>query len=204
MKLTLERLQVFLVSVVAFCSVAFVGGSPQKTIEVLLETMQGMKVGNDINREQKVVNMRLSAKALTFVDIETLSRKTLGKYWKERTSQEQEKFVSLMGKLFQKIAFPRSARFFTKIDVHYKKNRIEGDLATVPILITHEEEGEVGIDFILRFGNNQWQLIDVILDGVSMRDNLRSQFYKIISYPPEPLDYQLVDALALQGYANKR
>ena len=46
--------------------------------------------------------------------------------------------------------------------------------------MVHEKEGEVGIDFHLIQNKNKWQVVDVILDGVSMRNNLRSQFYKVI------------------------
>jgi ABC-type transporter MlaC component len=53
--------------------------------------------------------------------------------------------------------------------------------AVVPLTVIHEKEGEVGIDFHLVQKGDKWQVVDVILDGVSMRNNLRSQFYKVIA-----------------------
>ena len=50
----------------------------------------------------------------------------------------------------------------------------------VPLTVVHEKEGEVDIDFSLKHTETGWQVVDVILDGVSMRNNLRSQFYKIL------------------------
>ena len=50
----------------------------------------------------------------------------------------------------------------------------------VPLIVVHEKEGEVDIDFSLKQTEVGWQVVDVILDGVSMRNNLRSQFYKIL------------------------
>ena len=47
--------------------------------------------------------------------------------------------------------------------------------------MTHQKEGEVEIDFIMHKTGENWTIIEVILDGISMRNNLRSQFYKIIS-----------------------
>ena len=44
----------------------------------------------------------------------------------------------------------------------------------------HDKEGEVDIDFWLKQSSNNWFVVDVILDGISMRNNLRSQFYKIL------------------------
>ncbi|SVD15071.1 uncharacterized protein METZ01_LOCUS367925, partial [marine metagenome] len=51
----------------------------------------------------------------------------------------------------------------------------------VPLTVTHKKEGEVNIDFHLNNNSGQWRLVDVDLDEISMRNNLRSQFYKVIS-----------------------
>ena len=53
-------------------------------------------------------------------------------------------------------------------------------MMVVPLIVVHEKEGEVDIDFSLKQTEAGWQVVDVILDGVSMRNNLRSQFYKIL------------------------
>jgi ABC-type transporter MlaC component len=50
----------------------------------------------------------------------------------------------------------------------------------IPLTVIHEKEGEVDIDFRMKQSAENWQVVDVILDGVSMRNNLRSQFYKIL------------------------
>ena len=53
-------------------------------------------------------------------------------------------------------------------------------MMVVPLTVVHEKEGEVDIDFRMKLSEEGWQVVDVILDGVSMRNNLRSQFYKIL------------------------
>ena len=53
-------------------------------------------------------------------------------------------------------------------------------MIVVPLTVVHEKEGEVDIDFRMKQSEEGWQVVDVILDGVSMRNNLRSQFYKIL------------------------
>jgi ABC-type transporter MlaC component len=53
-------------------------------------------------------------------------------------------------------------------------------MMVVPLTVMHEKEGEVDIDFRLKQSEEGWQVVDVILDSVSMRNNLRSQFYKIL------------------------
>ena len=46
--------------------------------------------------------------------------------------------------------------------------------------VVHKNEGEIEIDFSLKLNSDDWKIVDVHMDGVSMRNNLRSQFYKII------------------------
>jgi phospholipid transport system substrate-binding protein len=53
-------------------------------------------------------------------------------------------------------------------------------MMVVPLTVIHEKEGEVDIDFWLKQSSKNWLVVDVILDGISMRNNLRSQFYKIL------------------------
>ena len=53
-------------------------------------------------------------------------------------------------------------------------------MMVVPLTVVHEKEGELDIVFSLKQTEADWQVVDVILDGVSMRNNLRSQFYKIL------------------------
>ena len=155
--------------------------SPQQSIQALLYTIQKIKVDDKVTPLQKNENGLLSSKALTFLDIETVGNKTLGKYWGKLTDYEKNAFVALLSRLFEKIAFPSSARFFADLEINYKKNEIEKDRATVKILVTHKEEGKIEIDFLMNRIKKKWLVVDVILDGVSMRNSLRSQFYKIIS-----------------------
>jgi phospholipid transport system substrate-binding protein len=51
----------------------------------------------------------------------------------------------------------------------------------VPLKVAHKNEGEIEIDFFLQQNSDDWKIVDVHLDGVSMRNNLRSQFYKIMA-----------------------
>ena len=175
------ELGIFMIFGMAFSVVVFAAESPQESVQILLQTIQKIKTRDRVNLEQEKGKSLLSAKALTFLDMGTVGRKTLGKYWGQRSSQEKKDFVVLLSRLFEKIAFPNSAQFFSDLDIHYKKDEVEGDRATVTILVKHEKEGEVEIDFMMHRTQTKWLVVDVILDGVSMRSNLRSQLYKVIA-----------------------
>ena len=114
------------------------------------------------------------------MNVRQVSQKTLGKYWNKRSKKEQDAFVQLLGGLFRYVAFPNSSKFFGEMNIIYIPTERDGKGATVPLTVEHPDEGEVGIDFVLEQNSARWRVVDVILDGVSMRNNLRTQFYKVI------------------------
>ena len=154
--------------------------SPQENVKSLLGIISKIKTGDALSAEQKENNRKNCDQAIVYLDLKDVSRQTLGKYWKDRSPKEQEDFVLLLGDLFKKIAFPNSAKFFADLKMTYGETKINKDQAVVPVKVHHKSEGEISIDFKLLLGEGKWRIYDVILDDVSMRNNLKSQFHKIL------------------------
>ncbi len=154
--------------------------TPEQTVRELLNAINQIKKEEKLSKEQIEINHISSQKALRLMDLEKVSQKTLGKYWKEQTPEEQKSFVSLLSQVFVKIAFPSSAQFFANLKIKFLSGEIEEGKASVPISIASPNQGEIDINFSLHSSEGDWRITDVILDGVSMRNNLRSQFKKVI------------------------
>jgi phospholipid transport system substrate-binding protein len=169
-----------LIGLVGFTPVSARADAPKDTVQKLLKSITQMHHKKPLTAEQQQSNDRISRQAVALMDVRQVSEKTLGKYWKARSKKEQDEFVQLLGDIFRYVAFPNSSKFFGEMDLTYADTRMDGKTATVPITVVHEEEGEVGIDFVLGQNSSRWRVVDVILDGVSMRTNLRTQFYKVI------------------------
>ncbi len=160
--------------------------APKATIQQLLKSIQQMHDKKPLTPEQQQANDKISRQALAHLDVRQVSQKTLGKYWKARSTKEQDEFVQLLGDIFRYVAFPNSSKFFGEMSISYAPTERDGASATVPLTVQHLEEGEVGIDFVLEQNSARWRVVDVILDGVSMRNNLRAQFYKVIKKKDYP------------------
>ena len=154
--------------------------APKATVEQLLKFITQLHHKKPLTPEQQQSNDTVSRQAVALMDVRKVSQKTLGKYWKERSKKEQGEFVQLLGDIFRVVAFPNSSKFFGEMDINYTATKMDGKTATVPMAVVHKEEGEVGLAFVLEQNSGHWQAVDVILDGVSMRTNLRTQFYKVI------------------------
>lgn len=146
---------------------------PKASVQQLLGEIRQIK-------SDKPDNQKHSQSALSFLNVAEISKKALGKHWARRSDTERERFQTLLGELFVHVAFPSSAKFFAELDLVYGKTKEKKKVVVVPLTVVHEKEGEVDIDFHLTPADASWQVVDVILDGVSMRNNLRSQFYKVI------------------------
>ena len=154
--------------------------SPEAAVKILLNEIKQIVEGNGLSDVKKVANKKHSDIAVSILKVSEISQKALGKYWKKHSAEQQDQFQKLLEDLFVHVAFPSSAKFFANLDLMYGKSKSKKDMTVVPITIVHEKEGEVDIDFKMKQSAKKWLVVDVILDGVSMRNNLRSQFYKIL------------------------
>ena len=153
---------------------------PKSAIQKLLGEIKQIVNKDSLSDVEKAENKKHSDIALSVLKVPEISQKALGKYWSKHSEEQQKQFQTLLGNLFVHVAFPSSANFFTNLNIVYGKTKSKKDMMVVPLTVVHEKEGEVDIDFSLKQAEAGWQVVDVILDGVSMRNNLRSQFYKIL------------------------
>ena len=174
-------LVIFILSLFGSSSVIAEEVSPRGTVELLINSISSLETGIQLSPEEIKKNDLLSYNALGRLNIREICRKVLGKYWKKLSLTEQKKFIDLLSRMFIKEAFPNSGKFFSTIKLIYGQTNINELRANVPLSVVHEKEGEINIDFHLYKYSNQWQVVDVALDGISMRNNLRSKLYKIIS-----------------------
>jgi ABC-type transporter MlaC component len=156
------------------------GNSPMSSVKKLLGEIKQIIKKDSLSNVEKTENKKHSDIALSVLMIPEISQKSLGKYWSKHSEEQHKQFQLLLENLFVHIAFPSTANFFASLDMVYGKPKRKKDMMVVPLTVMHEKEGEVDIDFRMKKSNEGWQVVDVILDSVSMRNNLRSQFYKVL------------------------
>ena len=174
-------LTVFILALFELPPVIAKEASPRNIVETLLNSITNLKTGKPLTPEEVKKNDILSYRALALLNTREISRKALGKHWKNRTLTEQKMFIDLLSRMFIKEAFPNSGKFFSALKLIYGQPTISESKANVPLTVVHEKEGEINIDFHLQKYSDQWQVVDVDLDEISMRNNMRSQLYKVIS-----------------------
>jgi phospholipid transport system substrate-binding protein len=116
------------------------------------------------------------------VDFETLSRLVLARNWKRFDEQQWADFKKEF-KRHLSVTYGNNISDYKNETVAILGDREEarGD-STVHTKIVRSSGGQdILVDYRLRKRDNEWKIIDVIVEGVSMVANFRSQFQSIMS-----------------------
>ncbi len=125
-------------------------------------------------------NSELGQRVDRLIDIEGISAYALWEHWNKRNAQERKNFINTFTEVLEKVAYVNTSKFLRDLEVSIGKEKVLNDKAMVYTSIVHEKEGRVDIDFKLRQAGDSWVVEDVLLDGVSLARNLRTQCQKII------------------------
>lgn len=111
-------------------------------------------------------------------DYKEMGKRTLGKHWKQLSEADREEFVRLFQRFLSK-TYAGNVDGFSDEQVEYLKERRKGDFAEVQTAVT-SDKSTISIYYRMLKSSNAWKVYDVVLDGVSLVKNFRSQFGRII------------------------
>ncbi|MBW1701903.1 MAG: ABC transporter substrate-binding protein [Deltaproteobacteria bacterium] len=112
-------------------------------------------------------------------DWEEMSRRTLARYWRDRTDDEKKEFIDLFGKLLER-TYLDQVEGYSGEKVLYVGETVDGDYSVVRVKIITKKETEIPVKYRLKKKGNDWFVYDVIIEGVSLVNNYRTQFNTII------------------------
>ena len=112
-------------------------------------------------------------------DFKEMGRLALAGHWKERTPREQQEFVQLFTALLER-SYLSSIENYAGEKITFLSESVSGPYAQVRSRITTDRRVEISIDYRLLDDGARWVVYDVVLDGVSLVSNYRSQFNSII------------------------
>ena len=114
-------------------------------------------------------------------DFRTLSRLVVARNWKTMPPEQQEAFVDEF-KRHLSMTYSRNIETYhdERVVITGERKEVRGDW-TVKTRIARPSAEDFSVDYRLRKSNGAWQVIDVVIEGVSLVANYRSQFQSIIS-----------------------
>ncbi|HEU4686080.1 MAG TPA: ABC transporter substrate-binding protein [Nitrospira sp.] len=111
-------------------------------------------------------------------DYAEMSRRALGAPWANLSDGERQEFVELFQTLLVN-SYADKVESYSGEGVHYVNERTEKEYAEVRTKVLNGKT-EIPLDYRLLHKASVWRVYDVVVDGVSLVNNYRGQFTKIL------------------------
>jgi phospholipid transport system substrate-binding protein len=160
-------------------------GAPQEQVRQTFDTLftiladEALKAPARVGERRSKIHQVL-VQRFAFRD---MARQSLGRRWHDLTPEQQGEFVALFSDLLEAHYINRVESFAGgPQDVRYVGERIDADgYAAVHVKITRGRDPEYDdVQYLMVQRNGDWKVYDVVFADVSMVNNYRLQFDKVI------------------------
>lgn len=116
------------------------------------------------------------------LDLAWMARGSLGAHWNELSPAERDEFVSRFS-AFIEAAYLTQIQEYVDLNIAVGQGRDTGsDYAEVDATVVQPHEETLPITFKLERRGDDWIVYDVAVEGVSMVENYRAQFNRVIEH----------------------
>ena len=156
--------------------------TPQETVEQGVNKVLKMLSDPQFKAKSKDTQIsEVSEIAATIFDYEELSRRTLGREWKKMSAAQQDEFVELFTKLLQNVYADRLLAYSDQKVVFEKEIMLKKNIAEVQSFVLDPDGKKIPLFYRLTDKGGSWKVYDIIIEGVSMVKNYRTQFRQILA-----------------------
>jgi phospholipid transport system substrate-binding protein len=114
-------------------------------------------------------------------DFKELSRRTLSRNWKKMSSEQKKEFVELFRKLLQGVYADRLLAYSDQKIIFGDEKMLKKGRAEVESYLQTSDGKKIPLFYRLTDKSGSWRVYDVIIEGVSMVKNYRTQFREILA-----------------------
>ena len=158
--------------------------SPIETIRMTIQ--QARAVLEDPNYQGQDHKQQRLAKVKEIVlpqfDSQEVAKRTLSTHWNGLTDQQRQEFVQLFIALVEKTYSHNLDRYNNGVQFFFDHERIEDQFSEVDTRVLDPVQNRTfSIGYRLHNVNGKWLVYDVVIENVSMVQNYRNQFNRILT-----------------------
>lgn len=180
--MAVRGLALALVLPVLLCSSAFAGPPTERLEGLFAATSRILADAATADRPFDRLRAILALVDDAF-DFRGAAELALGREWHARTAAERREFVELFADLLERaFVFGLATRIdpSSGVRVRYLDESLVGPRATVATAVATRDGGESRLDYRMIERRGRWLVQDVVVDGVSVIANYRSQFQRVV------------------------
>jgi phospholipid transport system substrate-binding protein len=166
----------------AIMSSAANAGLPTDQIKATVEKALVVLRDPKLKPAAKLKERREELRKILFArfDFTEMAKRSLGANWRRRTPQEQEEFVRLFTDVLER-AYADIIESYTDEKIVYLNERVDSDYADVNSKVITGKGQEYSLNYKAHLVGNEWKVYDVVAENISLVNNYRSQFTRVIS-----------------------
>ncbi|HEV8721962.1 MAG TPA: ABC transporter substrate-binding protein [Candidatus Binatia bacterium] len=113
-------------------------------------------------------------------DFGEMAKRSLGSNWQKVNNDEQRQFVELFTELLEK-SYADQIESYDGEKIVYGRENVSQDQADVDTKILTKKGEQISVNYKLRSAGNDWKVYDVVIENISLVNNFRSQFNRILA-----------------------
>lgn len=174
----LKRILLALTASTFMVSAAFANPTEQvkKTVDEVVRIVADKELKKNEVKRRQALRKTISS----MFDYPEMAKRSLGKHWNARTAAEKKQFSDLFATLLEN-SYAGKIESYNNEKIIYIKDIVDADHAEIKSKVVTANRDEFTLDYRLFKLGDKWMVYDVVIEGVSLVSNYRSQFNKIIT-----------------------
>jgi len=156
-------------------------GAPSDQLKAQIDRVLKALDDPELKKEGRTRDRRAAVRKIAndIFDFGETARRSLGRHWQPRTTAERDEFVQLFADLLER-SYISKVELYGGEKIQYLGDTIEGEQARVQTKLVTKGGSDIPIEYRMHRKGDRWLVYDVIIEGVSLIANYRTQFNKII------------------------
>lgn len=164
-----------------FILISFITMAADGPLELVHKTADDvltvLKSDDSIQQDKEKIYQLAEEKILPNFDLDRISMLVLGKAWRKINEDQQQQFKSEFKTMLLRTYAVALGKYKDQ-QIDFKPMRMEptDKQATVKTQIIQDGAQPISVDYTLAKKDDQWKVFDIVIEGVSLVTNYRSQF----------------------------
>ena len=172
-----------LVLVIVFVHVPITAyaGTPLETVKGHVDRVLDVLRDSSLKGESatKIKKDKIRTISDRMFDYTELSRRTLGQNWKRFGTEQQKEFIELYKSILEGAYIDRIMSYTNEKILFNRENPLSEKTTEVQTTIL-TKKADIPISYRMIRKGDEWRVYDVIIEGVSLISNYRTQFSQIL------------------------
>ena len=152
-------------------------GPPTEIVRQVIERMQ--EALRDPSSHGEARRQKVKRIVDPHFDYQEMAKRSLGPTWGKLSAGQRQEFVGLFAQLLEASYSDKIEKYGQQVKINYTGEVLDGENAEVRTVVVKTND-RIPLNYRLLNEGGTWKVYDVIIEGVSLVSNYRSQFSRII------------------------